>query len=239
MPLVGNSVAFSADGEKLAVAGHQKATIWDLVTRSDPKVLTGHTDSVSCIAFSPDGDQVATCSFDGTVKLWDASSGELLITLYGHFGSVKSVAYSPDGSRLVSGSDDGTIKFWDTTFEGELNRIAGFPKSVSCMGMSSDGSWLATYRDNAISLWDMKKKAKLKTYCNQDLGNIRSIAISNDGAYVAVPSEGWRKFPRGGVVLMNTETGWEAKMITRDPDRSIWPEEGSTRIFNLQMIANS
>ena len=79
------------------------------------------------------------------------------------------------------------------------------------MGMSSDGSWLATYRDNAISLWDMKKKAKLKTYCNQDLGNIRSIAISNDGAYVAVPSEGWRKFPRGGVVLMNTETGWEEK----------------------------
>ncbi|KAF2266974.1 hypothetical protein CC78DRAFT_552099 [Lojkania enalia] len=68
--------------------------------------LEGHSHSVRSVAFSPDSTRLVSGSYDKTVKIWDASSGECLSTLEGHSDSVRSVAFSPDSTRLVSGSDD-------------------------------------------------------------------------------------------------------------------------------------
>ena len=65
------------------------------------------------IAFGPDGTRIVSGSRDETLKVWDAESGEVVLTLRGHGGSVESVAFSPDGTRIVSGSDDKTLKVWD------------------------------------------------------------------------------------------------------------------------------
>jgi len=72
------------------------------------------------VAFSPDGKWLATRSFDGTVKLWDAGAGQELLTLKGHSDVVHSVAFSPDGKRLASGSADRTVKLWDAATEKEV-----------------------------------------------------------------------------------------------------------------------
>ena len=77
------------------------------------QTLEGHTDGVAAVAFSPDGQRLASESGDGTVKLWDAGSGSLLQTLEGHTDWVSAVAFSPDGQRLASASNDGTVKLWD------------------------------------------------------------------------------------------------------------------------------
>jgi WD40 repeat protein len=66
----------------------------------------------SC-AWSPDGQRLLSGSDDNTLKVWDAVSGDCLITLQGHQNSVRSCAWSPDGLRLLSGSDDNTLKVWD------------------------------------------------------------------------------------------------------------------------------
>jgi WD40 repeat protein len=77
-------------------------------------VLQGHTAGVRYIAFGPEATLLASPSEDGTVRLWDTASGQLLQTLQGHVGIVWSVAISRDGRLLASSGEDGTVRLWDS-----------------------------------------------------------------------------------------------------------------------------
>ena len=76
--------------------------------------LKGHAGSVYGVAFSPDGQRLASGSADQTVKIWDSATGKELLALKGHAGMVLSVAFSPDGQRLASANEDGSIHLWET-----------------------------------------------------------------------------------------------------------------------------
>jgi len=84
-----------------------------LKTRKELPTLKGHSDWVLSVAFSPDGKRIVSGSYDKTLKIWDAVSGEELQTLKGHRDPVLSVAFSPDGKRVASGSSDLTVRIWD------------------------------------------------------------------------------------------------------------------------------
>ena len=75
--------------------------------------LSGHSESVYSVTFSPDSSLLASGSKDDTVKLWKVSDRTLVATLTGHSDWVNSVAFSPDSSLLASGSEDKTIKLWE------------------------------------------------------------------------------------------------------------------------------
>ncbi|MYB00001.1 hypothetical protein F4X90_10045, partial [Candidatus Poribacteria bacterium] len=89
--------------------------LWDVSTGNSIRTLTGHTDAVYSVSFSPDGQTLASGSGDNTIRLWDVNIGNLVRTFTGHTDAVWSVAFSPDSGTLSSGSSDGTILLWTLT----------------------------------------------------------------------------------------------------------------------------
>ncbi len=120
------------------------------------RTLTGHTGSVNGVAFSPDGNLLATTSSDSTAQLWDTATGALLLhILTGHTNNVLGVAFSPDGNMLATGSDDRTARFWDTATGTPINSLAGHTNAVRSVTFSPDGNQLATAsNDKTARLWD-------------------------------------------------------------------------------------
>ena len=84
--------------------------VWDAASgRPIGQPITGHTEPVTSVAFSPDGGRIVSGGGDNTVRVWDADSGQPIgLPLTGHTSQVLSVAFSPDGKRIVSGSWDKT-----------------------------------------------------------------------------------------------------------------------------------
>jgi hypothetical protein len=89
------------------------------------RVLAGHTDTVTSVAFSPDGTKILTGSMDQTARLWETASGKQLSTLEGHIDPIWKVAFSPDGSRILIGSRDQTARLWETASGRLLATLEG------------------------------------------------------------------------------------------------------------------
>ncbi|NWJ95119.1 MAG: hypothetical protein HXX20_04985, partial [Chloroflexi bacterium] len=106
---------------------------------SNTATLTGHSDTVISVAYSPDGKTLASGSDDNSIKLWETSTGKLLNTLTGHSSYVWSVAYSPDGKTLASGSYDKSIKVWEVSTGKLLNTLTGHSSYVLSVAYSPDG----------------------------------------------------------------------------------------------------
>ena len=106
-------------------------------------------DWVTSVAYSPDGDAVASGSFNQIVRLWDATTGELRTTLRGHTDSVWEVAYSPDGSTLASASFDETVRLWDATTGEHLNTLKGHRGDVFSVSYSPDGGTLGQWESGS------------------------------------------------------------------------------------------
>ena len=112
--LSGN-ITYSPDGTQLAVASSIGIWLYHLSTGSEIALLTGHTDEVEFVEFSPDGSALASGGGyeDATIRIWDTNKREHLRTLKGHRSRVTSVSFSPDGNTLASGGSDGTVRLWD------------------------------------------------------------------------------------------------------------------------------
>ncbi|KAK7571598.1 hypothetical protein V3481_018809 [Fusarium oxysporum f. sp. vasinfectum] len=127
------------------------------------QTLEGHSDLVSLVAFSADGQRLASGSYDKTVKIWDTTTGACMQTLKGHSDWVRSVAFSADSQRLASGSYDKTVKIWDAVTGVCLQTLEGHSDSVSSVVFSVDSQRLASGSDDeTVKIWDAATGACLQ-----------------------------------------------------------------------------
>ncbi len=176
------SVAFSPDGQLLATGSEdQWVRIWDLRTGTLRHQLSGHTDEVRSVAFAPQAQNsqrltLASASYDGSVRLWDAVSGECAQVLKGST-KLRSVAFSPDGKTLATGGAAGYLKLWQVKSSGARHQALQWQKfsckellnaqqPIRSIAFSPDGRTLASGSDDGkVWLWN---------YCTSELLKVLS-----------------------------------------------------------------
>ncbi len=155
----------------------------------------GHTSVIMAVDFSPDGQIIASASFDKTIKLWQVSTGKLLATLEGHQERLWSLRFSPDGKTLASSGYDSTIKLWNVA-DGNLKKtISSNDKiAVRSVDFSPDGKLLASSDSLGwIKLWNAKDGTLIKSIPAHRTKKGRSwwvtaIKFNHDGKILASTS---------------------------------------------------
>ena len=144
----------------------------------------GHSNSITSVAFSPDGSKILSGAHDSTIKVWEASSGKELLSLSGHSGSVTSVAFSPDGDKILSGSYDDTVKVWEASSGKELLSLSGHSGYINSVAFSPDGAMiLSGARYHTVKVWEASSGKELLSLSGHT-NRVSSVAFSPDGAMI-------------------------------------------------------
>jgi WD40 repeat protein len=163
------SVTFSPDGTTLALAGRKEDEafigfifLWDLLEENTGSTLLFQSledDMITSLAYSPDGQYLASGGFDSFVRLFDVADRSLHTVFEGHSDRIQSVCFSPNGKILASASNDGSIRLWDVDAEDGscLVNLSGHHThhDVTSVEFSSDGRTLASGSlDRTVRLWN-------------------------------------------------------------------------------------
>jgi WD40 repeat protein len=179
----------------LASGSRGETKLWDL-TRGElietlsesPWVLSGLVDEVKCLAFSADGQTLASVGADSTLKIWHVGALDLIDILHKHHGVVRCVAFTPDGRMLATGGDDRQILFWDLMKRQVAIALSLDDTAAHSMVLSQDGQTLVTGSYRKIKVWctshfagvtDLKDVQPLYTLMGHS-HIVRSLAISTD-----------------------------------------------------------
>ncbi|MCA9932740.1 MAG: serine/threonine protein kinase, partial [Anaerolineales bacterium] len=198
-----NVIAASPDGQTLAVGGSLGVWLYDGSTFEPQALLTGHTDIVWDVAWSPDGTQLASASWDQTIRVWDVASAETLFTLRGD-DQYTNVAWSSNG-MLAATTWYPAVELWDVARRQRTAVIELPDETIRDLAWSLDGAQLAaTGEPGIIHIWDAASQAEVMQLAGHE-ESANCVSWSPDGALLA--SCGGEE--DSTVRLWNTSTGEE------------------------------
>jgi WD40 repeat protein len=172
------ALAFSPDGRYLAMSGEEDIAIVSLSDGKALRILRGHKNIITCLAFSHDGKLLASASVDRTIALWNPSLGQVLRTMTRHTDTVNAVLFSEDDRQLFSVGNDRAIRVWQVADGREMRHITGdLPGPAYKIAVSSDGQLVATILGAEIKLLDLRDGHVVRTLTVQG-GSVTDVAFS-------------------------------------------------------------
>jgi WD40 repeat protein len=181
-----NDLKFSPNGQLLAVAGGQPSAKGDLrlYRVSDWKllgVLRGHDDVIFSVAFSPDGKQLISASFDHSLRLWDVEKLQPMRSYAHHSDFVYAVGFAPSGKQIVSASKDRTVQLFDVETGKSVFTFSGMEQDVMAVAFRPDGKGIVSSGfEPAVWWWNPQTGEKVKTQAGHGVA-VHELCFSKDG----------------------------------------------------------
>jgi len=161
----------------------------DRLCRADAQLLRGHANTVVALAFSPDGQSLASSGFDGSTRVWGLATGRVRLTYTGHEGMVYHLTFSPDGRRIASAGWDSTVRIWQADTGQTIQVLRGLGEHVNRVAYTPDGRRLLTLdQDKTLRLWDLADGRTVWTLDGGDAEtwHLMTLAMRPDGRMAAV-----------------------------------------------------
>jgi len=184
----------------------------------------GHSEQITGLQVSPDGDFVVTSSNDKLIKIWDVKTGRELRTIQGHTQAVKSLALSMDGRRIASGGNrkEKSIMVWDESSGEKLFELAGLGGEISALAFNSTGQKLAiveqgTNFETRVSVWDCISRTELFEVYSGNTYTVNTVAWSPSKDEFAVGGASTKKMTEKNVTIYNGTTGKSIKALKGTP----------------------
>ena len=182
--------AFSPDGKTLASAAGRIITLWDVVTGQPVATLEGHLDKIDSVIYSPDGNTLASTSWDDTVRLWDIATDQNIEIFEGSSDVAFSPAFSPDGTMLVFHKLNVGVKVWN-----RMTRTMATIDEDYFMAFLPDSSMMilrnySNQRGETISVWDAKTSTFIAALNPLIFKRLKQSIFSPDGKTLAITRGG-------------------------------------------------
>ncbi|XP_071088666.1 periodic tryptophan protein 2 homolog [Haliotis cracherodii] len=246
------SINSSGDWIALACSGLGQLLVWEWQSETYVLKQQGHFNNMECLAYSPDGQHIATGGDDAKVKVWNTSSGFCFVTFNEHLGGITGVTFNQNGKVVLSASLDGTVRAFDLArYRNFKTFTSPRPVQFSCLATDNSGEVVCAGGVDVfeIFVWSMQTGRLLEILTGHE-GPISSLSFSPARAILA--SASWDKtiklwdvfenksakesygLPTDALAVAFRPDGSELAVASLDATITLWSPDTGTQVGTIE-----